>query len=42
MSYAQRKELSSNRSVSLVMTVVVVASMLYAIVSGLAYNVLKK
>ncbi len=42
MSYAQRKELSGNRSVSIVMTVIVFASLMYAIVSGLAYEVIKK
>jgi periplasmic protein TonB len=42
MSYAQRKELSGNRSVSTVMTVVVVGGLMYAIVSGLAYDVIKK
>jgi glutaredoxin len=42
MSYAQRKELSGNRTASTVMTVAVVGGLLYAIVTGLAYNVIKK
>jgi protein TonB len=42
MSYAQRKELSGNRTASIVMTVAVVGSLMYAIVTGLAYNVIKK
>ena len=42
MSYAQRRDLSGNRTVSIVMTVAVVGSLMYAIVSGLAYNVIKK
>ena len=41
MSYAQRKELSGNRSVSIFMTVAVVGGLMYAIVTGLAYNVIK-
>jgi protein TonB len=41
MSYAQRKQLSGNRSVSVVMTVAVVGSLMYAIVTGLAYDVIK-
>jgi protein TonB len=41
MSYAQRKELSGNRAVSVFMTVAVVGSLMYAIVSGLAYDVIK-
>jgi periplasmic protein TonB len=42
MSYAQRKELSGNRTMSIVFTAVVVGGLLYAIVTGLAYNVIKK
>jgi len=42
MSYAQRKQLSGNRSVSIIMTVAVVGSLMYAIVTGLAYDVIKK
>jgi protein TonB len=42
MSYAQRKQLSGNRGVSIFMTVAVVGSLMYAIVTGLAYDVIKK
>jgi protein TonB len=42
MSYAQRKELSGNRTVAIFFTVMVVGSLFYAIVTGLAYNVIKK
>ena len=42
MAYAQRKELTGNRTVSLVMTALVVGGLMYAIVTGLAYNVIKK
>jgi protein TonB len=42
MSYAQRKELSGNRGLAIVFTVVVVGSLLYAIITGLAYDVVKK
>src|SRR5579884_448731 len=42
MSYAQRKELSGNRTMSIFFTVVVVGGLMYAIVTGLAYNVIKK
>ena len=42
MSYAQRKQLSGNRALSIIFTVVVVGSLMYAIVTGLAYNVIKK
>ncbi|HWJ59941.1 MAG TPA: TonB family protein [Sphingomicrobium sp.] len=42
MSYAQRKELSGNRTMSKFFTVVVVSGLMYAIVTGLAYNVIKK
>lgn len=42
MSYAQKKELSGNKTASTVMTVAVVGGLLYAIVTGLAYNVVKK
>jgi protein TonB len=41
MSYAQRKEISGNRTLSIIFTVVVVGSLMYAIVTGLAYNVIK-
>jgi protein TonB len=42
MSYAQRKQLSGNRGLSIFLTVAVVGSLLYAIVTGLAYDVIKK
>jgi protein TonB len=42
MSYAQRKELSGNRTMGAIFTAVVVGGLLYAIVTGLAYNVVKK
>jgi protein TonB len=42
MSYAQRKQLSGNRTMSIISTVVVVGGLMYAIVTGLAYNVIKK
>jgi periplasmic protein TonB len=42
MSYAQRKELSGNRTMGVFLTAVVVGGLLYAIVTGLAYNVVKK
>jgi len=42
MSYAQRKQLSGNPALSIFLTVAVVGSLLYAIVTGLAYDVVKK
>jgi periplasmic protein TonB len=42
MSYAQRKQLSGNPALSIVLTVLVVGGLLYAIVTGLAYDVIKK
>jgi protein TonB len=42
MAYAQRKQLSGNKPASIFMTVVVVGGLMYAIVTGLAYNVIKK
>ena len=42
MSYAQRKEIGGNRTLAAFFTVLVVGSLLYAIVTGLAYNVIKK
>jgi protein TonB len=42
MSYAQRKEISGNRTLSIIFTTVVVGALMYAIVTGLAYNVIKK
>src|SRR5690349_24147242 len=42
MSYAQKKELSGNRAMSIFFTAADVGGLLYAIVTGLAYNVIKK
>lgn len=42
MSYAQRKELSGNPAVSIFLTVAVVGSLMYAIITGLAFDVIKK
>lgn len=42
MSYAQRKQLSGNPVLSVILTVLVVGGLLYTIVTGLAYNVIKK
>lgn len=41
MSYAQKKQLSGNPALSIALTVAVVGSLMYAIVTGLAYNVIK-
>jgi protein TonB len=42
MSYAQRKELSGNKTMAIIMVVVLQFALGYAIVTGLAYNVIKK
>jgi protein TonB len=42
MSYAQRKELGGNRTLAIIMVVVLQFALGYAIVTGLAYNVIKK
>jgi protein TonB len=42
MAYAQRRELSGNRTMAWIFTAVVVGGLMYAIVTGLAYNVIKK
>ena len=42
MSYAQRKQLSGNPVVAWTLTFLLVGGLLYAIVTGLAYNVIKK
>jgi protein TonB len=42
MSYAQKKQLSGNPALSVFLTIVVVGSLLYAIITGLAYNVIKE
>jgi protein TonB len=41
MSYAQRKDLSGNPVLAWFFTIVVVGGLLYAIVTGLAFNVIK-
>jgi periplasmic protein TonB len=42
MSYAQRKELSGNKTLSIIMVVLLQFALGYAIITGLAYNVIKK
>jgi protein TonB len=42
MSYAQRKQLSGNPVVAWALTIALVGGLLYAIVTGLAYSVVKK
>ena len=42
MSYAQRKEISGNRTVAIMIVALIHALLGYAIVTGLAYNVIKK
>ena len=42
MSYAQRKELSGNRTMSIILVAILQLGLGYAIVTGLAYNVIKK
>jgi protein TonB len=42
MSYAQRKQLSGNRTLAIIMVVILQVALGYAIVTGLAYNVIKK
>ncbi len=42
MSYAQRKQLSGNPVVAWTLSLVLVGGLLYAIVTGLAYSVIKK
>lgn len=42
MSYAQRKQLSGNRTLAIIIVVVLQFTLGYAIVTGLAYNVGKK
>ena len=41
MSYAQHKQLSGNRTVAIVVVALIHALLGYAIVTGLAYNVIK-
>ena len=42
MSYAQRKELSGNRTLAIIFVAILQLGLGYAIVTGLAYNVIKK
>jgi protein TonB len=42
MSYAQRKEISGNRTVAIILVAIIQLGLGYAIVTGLAYNVVKK
>src|SRR5215212_5835670 len=42
MSYAQRKQISGNRTAAIVIVAILHAILGYAIVTGLAYNVMKK
>jgi protein TonB len=42
MSYAQRKEISGNRTLAIIFVLVIQFGLGYAIVTGLAYNVIKK
>ena len=42
MSYAQKKELSGNKTLSIIMVVLLQFALGYAIITGLAYNVIKK
>lgn len=42
MSYAQKRELSGNRTLAIIIVVVLQFALGYAIVTGLAYNVIKK
>jgi protein TonB len=42
MSYAQKKEISGNRTLAIIFVVVIQFALGYAIVTGLAYNIIKK
>jgi periplasmic protein TonB len=42
MSYAQRKELSGNKTLAIIFVAILQIALGYAIVTGLAYNVIKK
>ena len=42
MSYARKKEISGNRTLAIIMVVILQFALGYAIVTGLAYNVIKK
>ena len=42
MSYANRKQLNQNRTVPIVLSALITFTLGYALVSGLAFNVVKK
>jgi len=42
MSYAQKKEISGNRTVAIIFVAIIQLALGYAIVTGLAFNVIKK
>src|SRR4051812_8402637 len=42
MSYARKKEISGNRTLAIIMVVILQFALGYAIITGLAYNVIKK
>jgi protein TonB len=42
MSYAQRKEISGNRTLAIILVALIQFGLGYAIITGLAYNVIKK
>jgi protein TonB len=42
MSYAQRREIGGNRTLAIILVAIIQFALGYAIVTGLAYNVLKK
>jgi periplasmic protein TonB len=42
MAYAQKKELSGNRTLAIIIVVVIQLVLGYTIVTGLAYNVIKQ
>jgi protein TonB len=42
MSYAEKKQISGNRTLAIIMVLVIQFALGYAIVTGLAYNVIKK
>src|SRR4028118_1470312 len=42
MSYAERKQMSSNRTAALVVVALIHLALGYALVTGLAYNVMKQ
>ena len=42
MSYAQKKEIGGNRKVAIIFVAIIQLALGYAIVTGLAYSVIKK